>query len=149
MQKFNKPPKSGGKMIFAKILQMTMCIPCGSKISSKWLYLAPFLRQMHFCILHRNSIWPSKMAGKLFLAKSCRELYTHPVGQKFHQNRSISHHLRDTNVLNIFHHCKIQKIAITHLAVEVYLYNRYHLVGTEKVAEQHIFAKCSKCIRNE
>ena len=62
---------------------------------------------------------------------------------------AVLHHLRDKRVFNIFHNCKIQKIAITHLAIEVHLYNRYHLVGTEKVAQQHIFAKCSKCIFNE
>ena len=36
------------------------------------------------------------------------------------------------------------KLAITHSAIMLDRQNRYHLVGTEKVAEQQIFAKCSK-----
>ena len=43
-----------------------------------------------------------------------------------------------------FAHLKY-KIAITHLAIEVDLQNMYHPIGTEKVAEHYIFAKCSKC----
>ena len=38
-------------------------IPCGSKLSSKSLYLAQFLRYKHFCVLQfcenfKNSKWP-------------------------------------------------------------------------------------------
>ena len=44
MQKFKMAAKSGGKTIFAKSCQYTLQIPCGSKISSNSLYLAPFLR---------------------------------------------------------------------------------------------------------
>ena len=58
-QKFNMAVKNGRKTIFRKKLQITLHIPCGSKISS-------YVRYMSFCI---------------------------------------------------FHHCKIQKIAITHLAI--------------------------------
>ena len=36
-------------------------------------------------------------------------------------------------------------IAITHKAIELHLKNRYHLVGTETVIEQHILVKCCKC----
>ena len=36
-------------------------------------------------------------------------------------------------------------MAITHLGIEVALKNRYHLVGTKKVHEQHILVKCCKC----
>ena len=43
-QKFKMTTKSGGKTIFAKSHQYTLQITCGSKISSKLLYLAPFLR---------------------------------------------------------------------------------------------------------
>ena len=38
------PPKNGGKVIFAKCHQYSPQIPCGSKILSKSLYLAPFPR---------------------------------------------------------------------------------------------------------
>ena len=43
-QKFKIAAKSGWKTIFAKSHQLILYIPCGSKISSKSLYLAPFLR---------------------------------------------------------------------------------------------------------
>ena len=36
-------------------------------------------------------------------------------------------------------------MAIIHLAIELDLKNGYHLVGTEKVAQQHIVVKCYKC----
>ena len=39
-----------GKTIFGKDWQMTLWIPCGSNISSKLLYLAPFLRYIRFFI---------------------------------------------------------------------------------------------------
>ena len=38
----------------------------------------------------------------------------------------------------------MQKIAISCLAIEVALENRYHLAGTERAAEQHILVKCCK-----
>ena len=46
-------------------------IPCGSKISSKSLYLARFLRYKHFCVLQflrkfRNSKWPPFWARQKF-----------------------------------------------------------------------------------
>ena len=53
-----------GKRCLGKKRQLTLWIPRGSKILSKLLYLAPFPRQMCFCVLHRNSRWPPKMAGK-------------------------------------------------------------------------------------
>ena len=66
-QKFKMAAKSGGKAIFAKSRQKTLHIPCGSKISSKSLYLVPFPRKMRFCILRRNSRWLPKVVGKRFL----------------------------------------------------------------------------------
>ena len=47
-------------------------IPCGSKISSKSLYLARFSRYKHFCVLQflrkfRNSKWPPFLARQKFL----------------------------------------------------------------------------------
>ena len=35
-------------MIFGKIFQMILCIPCGSKVLSKWLYPTPFLDKCVF-----------------------------------------------------------------------------------------------------
>ena len=75
--------KSGRKVIFAKCRQHTPHITCGSKILSKFLYLAPFLRLMRFCILSRNSRWPPKVAGKRFLLKVAIRLFIYPAGPKF------------------------------------------------------------------
>ena len=46
-------------------------IPCGSKISSKSLYLARFSRYKHFCVLQfcekfENSKWPPFLARQIF-----------------------------------------------------------------------------------
>ena len=40
---------------------------------------------------------------------------------------------------------KIDKVAITHLALEIHLQTTDHVVAVEKVAEQHIGTKYSKC----
>ena len=81
--------------------------------------------------------------------------------KKFCQNGCISHHFRDKCVFAFYAEIQYgrqiwrenqfwQKVTDNSTqAIEVHLYNRYHLVGTEKVAEEHIFAKCSKCILNE
>ena len=61
----------------------------------KSLYLAPFPRQIRFCVLHRNSRWPLKMAGKQFLGTIASSLCNYPGGQKFCRNCSLSHCLRD------------------------------------------------------
>ena len=64
-------------------------IPCRSKIPSKSLYLAWFLRYKHFCVLQfLQKIRKLKMAailGKIGMAT----LQRYPEGQKFRQNRSI------------------------------------------------------------
>ena len=44
MQKFNMAVKNGRKTTFGKKLQITLHIPCRSKISFKSLYLAPSSR---------------------------------------------------------------------------------------------------------
>ena len=69
-------------------------IPCGSKISSKSLYLARFSRYKHFYVLQfcekfENSKWPPFFARNFFLKIGMATLQRYPVGQKFHQNRSI------------------------------------------------------------
>ena len=40
---------------------------------------------------------------------------------------------------------KSPKLAITRLAIEIDTYVTHHVVAIEKVAEQHILTKCSKC----
>ena len=40
-QKFSMAVKNGGKIIFGKKLEITLHIPCGSKILSKSLYVIP------------------------------------------------------------------------------------------------------------
>ena len=70
-------------------------IPCGSKISSKSLYLAGFSRYKHFYVLQfLRKIRKFKMAAifgktKFFLKIGMATLQIYPVGQKFRQNRSI------------------------------------------------------------
>ena len=58
---------------------------------------------MCFCVLHRNSRWPPKMAGKPILGKVASTLCRYPVCQKFRQNYSISHRFRDKCILCILH----------------------------------------------
>ena len=85
-QKFKTAAKNGGKEIFVKCCQSTLQIPCGSKISSKSLYLTPFPIKMHFCVLRRNSRWPPHMAEKQFYGKVTNRLCIYSTGQKFRQN---------------------------------------------------------------
>ena len=40
---------------------------------------------------------------------------------------------------------QIDKVAITHLAMEIHFQTTDHVVAVEKVAEQHITTKYSKC----
>ena len=83
-------------------------IPCGSKISSKLLYLAQFSRYKHFCVLQiLRKICKFKMAtifGKTKnFGKILVNLQKYPVGQKFGRNHSILHSFRD---ISIFVFCK-------------------------------------------
>ena len=70
-------------------------ISCGSKISSKLLYLARFLRYKHFCVLQfLRKFRKFKMAAilgetNIFLKIGKATPQRYPVGQKFHRNRSI------------------------------------------------------------
>ena len=70
---------------------------------------------MCFCILSRNSTWASKVAGKPFLAKVL-ENSTHTPWVKNFAKMTLSHPVSKIKRFLHFHHCKIQKIAITHLA---------------------------------
>ena len=69
--------------------------PCRSKISSKSLYLARFLRYKHFCVLQfLQKFRKFKMAAilgqdKFFLKIGKTTPQRNPVGQKFRRNRSI------------------------------------------------------------
>ena len=38
-----------------------------------------------------------------------------------------------------------EKVAITHLAIGIGSQFTHHILAVEKVAEQHILTKCSKC----
>ena len=40
---------------------------------------------------------------------------------------------------------KIEKVAITHLAIEIHFQTTAHVVAVEKVAEQHIGTKLCSC----
>ena len=51
------------------------------------------------CILHKNSRWPPKIAGKYFLGKS---RIRYPGCQKLPQNRSISHSFQDIKDSSFF-----------------------------------------------
>ena len=69
-------------------------IPCGSKISSKSLYLARFSRYKHFYVLQfcekfENSKWPPFFARNFFLKIGMPTLQRYPAGQKFCRNRTI------------------------------------------------------------
>ena len=70
-------------------------IPCGSKISSKSLYLARFSRYKHFCVLQFlrkiSKIQNGRHFGrdKNFLKIGKTTPHRYPAGQKFRRNRSI------------------------------------------------------------
>ena len=65
------PPFLARKFFFQNWKNYSAEIPCGSKISSKSLYLARFLRYKHFCVLQfcenfENSKWPPFLARQKF-----------------------------------------------------------------------------------
>ena len=78
-------------------------ILCGSKISTKSLYLAQFSRYKHFvfcyyCEKFENSKWPPFWVRQNFLKSGMATLQTYPVSQKFRRNCSISHSFRDISI---------------------------------------------------
>ena len=89
------PPFFARNFLFENWHGYSAEIPCGSKISSKSLYLAGFLRYKHFYVLQffaKNSkiqngrhFW----RDKIFLKTGMATLEIYPVGQKFRRNRSI------------------------------------------------------------
>ena len=50
-----------------------------------------------------------------------------------------------SHIYSLWLSLKIDKVAITHLAMEIHLQTTDHVVAVEKVAEQHIATKYSKC----
>ena len=87
-------------------------IPCGSKISSKSLYLARFSRYKHFCVLQfLRKFRKFKMAAifgetKFFLKIGMATLQIYPVGQKFRRNRSILQGFRDISIFMFCNFCE-------------------------------------------
>ena len=89
------PPFFARNFLFENWHGYSAEIPCGSKISSKSLYLAGFLRYKHFYVLQffaKNSkiqngrhFW----RDKIFLKIGMATLQIYPAGQKFRRNRSI------------------------------------------------------------
>ena len=67
-------------------------IPCGSKISSKSLYLARFSRYKHFCFLQflrKIQNGGHFLRDKFFLKIGITTPQGYPMGQKFRRNCSI------------------------------------------------------------
>ena len=89
------PPFFARNFLFENWHGYSAEIPCGSKISSKSLYLAGFLRYKHFYVLQffaKNSkiqngrhFW----RDKIFLKIGMATMQIYPAGQKFRRNRSI------------------------------------------------------------
>ena len=86
------PPFFARNFLFENWHGYSAEIPCGSKISSKSLYLAGFLRYKHFYVLqflrkiqNGRHFWQDKIFLKIGMAT----LQIYPVGQKFRRNRSI------------------------------------------------------------
>ena len=75
IRKFKMAAIFGKTKFFLKIGMATWVeIPCGSKISSKSLYLARFSRYKHFYVLQfcekfENSKWPPFLARQKFFSK--------------------------------------------------------------------------------
>ena len=80
-------------------------IPSGSKISSKSLYLARFLRYKHFCVLQfcENSKWPPFLARKIFFENWEKYSAEIPCGSKI-----LSKLLYLARFLRYKHFCVLQ-----------------------------------------
>ena len=81
-------------------------IPCGSKISSKSLYLAGFSRYKHFCVKFENSKWPPFLARQNFFETWHGYSADISVGQKFRRNRSILQGFRDISIFMFCNFCE-------------------------------------------
>ena len=82
MQKFKIAAKNGVK-IFCKQLQMTLLIPCGSRILSKSLSLTISKINMNFAFYTKIQGSCQKWRETNFWGNSCRGLCGYPGGQEF------------------------------------------------------------------
>ena len=102
------PPFLGRGKFFENCKEYIAEIPCGSKISTKSLYLARLRRYKQICVLPflaKNSkiqngrhFW----GGENFLKIAKITFLRYPVGRRFQRNRSISHGLADMSTFAFF-----------------------------------------------
>ena len=105
------PPFLARQIFFENWHGYSADIPCGSKISSKSLYLAGFSRYKHFmfcnfCEKFKNSKWPPFLARQIFFENWHGYSADVPVGQKFRRNRSILQGFRDTSIFMFCNFCE-------------------------------------------
>ena len=96
-QKFTMGAINGRKPIFGESRQMTLRITRGSKISSKLLYLKPFLRLMCFCVVQINSRLRQKWWKNNFW-KKLQSHSTNALGIKTFVETTLSHTVSEINV---------------------------------------------------
>ena len=103
------PPFLARKIFFQNWDNYSAEISCGSKISSKSLYLAGFSRYKHFYVLQflrkiQNGchFW----RDKIFLKIGMATLQIYPVGQKLRRNRSILQGFRDISIFMFCNFCE-------------------------------------------
>ena len=103
------PPFFARNFLFENWHGYSAEIPCGSKISSKSLYLAGFSRYKHFYVLQflrkirkGRHFW----RDKIFLKIGMATLQIYPVGQKFRRNRSILQGFRDISIFMFCNFCE-------------------------------------------
>ena len=80
-------------------------IPCGSKISSKSLYLARFSR-LQFCEKFENSKWPPLFLEKIFLKKLAWLLCRDTLWVKNFVEISIEQGFRDISIFIFCNFCE-------------------------------------------
>ena len=125
------PPFLARQIFFENWHGYSADIPCGSKISSKSLYLAGFSRYKHFYVLQflrKNSkiqngryFWRDKFFLKIGMAT----LQIYPVGQKFRRNRSILQGFRDISIFMFCNFCaKIRKFKMAAIFGETKIFSK-------------------------
>ena len=106
------PPFLARQKFFGNWDNYSAEIPCGSKISSKLLYLAGFSRYKHFYVLHfLRKIRKFKMAAifgerKIFFKIGITTLQRYPADQKFRRNCSILQGFRDISIFVFCNFCE-------------------------------------------
>ena len=91
-QKFKMAAKNGRENDFWGKLPVDCRYPTGQKFCQNRSISHSYRDE---CVLHRNSRWPPKMAGKRILGKVASRLSRYPTGQSLCQNLSISQSSRD------------------------------------------------------